>query len=99
MPLINSWWRIKKLFCNIRLVFTKQITINLRRPIMEYEYNVVKLGSNSSKNADLLNKKSSEGWELVSTSPVTRMSQSNGNMVTDIQAFLKRKKTNRVISE
>lgn len=55
-----------------------------------YEYAVVKLGSSSGKNTELLNKKATEGWELVSTSPVSRLSQQNGNMVTDIQAFLRR---------
>jgi len=60
---------------------------------MMFEYEVIKLGSSSGKNQDMLNKKAEEGWELVSTSPVTRNVKTGdmaGQVVTDIQAFLKR---------
>lgn len=100
MPFINLWWKIKKILLITKSVFKNtNININMKRRVIMWEYTVVKLGSNSNKNTDILNKKSAEGWELVSTSPVSRLSTQNGNMVTDIQAFLRRKtdKSNAIL--
>lgn len=65
--------------------------LRLRRNNVAYEYKVLKLGSSSGKNENMINKQSEDGWELFSTVPMPRLANS-GIVVNDIQAFFRRKK-------
>jgi len=92
MPLINKWWKIVQLVNTLYKFALTDIKIPKRSKKM-FEYEVIRLGSNNIKNKEMLNKKAEDGWELVSTSPVSRQVKTGemmGQVVTDIQAFLRK---------
>lgn len=67
----------------------KKIPKKIRKTSM-YEYSVVRLGSSPTKNQDMLNKKSAQGWELVTAATVSKQSNATGAYVNEIQAILRK---------